>query len=200
MNNMKIKFLLSILLLTSITAFCKTWTVVNSGSTFNLATITITEGDSVIFVLAGSHNAREVSQATWNIPGSTALSGGFEISFGGGTVLPAKLTVGTHYYVCANHFGSGMKGQIIVQSAVGIVENASANISVYPNPANDLVTVKTGRNLLGSSYFMYDLTGRQVFSGKIMNENTSFDISQLQSGVYFLQITNAKQTFKVIKN
>jgi plastocyanin len=197
---MKLK--LTLLLLTiSIAAFCKTWTVINSGASFSLSTITIEEGDSVLFVLQNSHDAREVSQATWNNNASTALLGGFQTPTAGGLVLPAKLGVGTHYYVCTPHAGVGMKGQIIVQAATGLLENASYSLSVYPNPAADLVVMKANKYAMGSAYAMYDLTGRQVVAGKIMNESTGIDISQLQSGLYFLQVgTNAKQTFKVVKD
>ena len=196
---MKIKITL-LLLAVSLSAFCKTWTIVNSGFTFSPSTLTITEGDSVLFVLASPHEAREVSQGTWNNNQATALSGGFQTPTTGGLVLPAKLTVGTHYYVCTPHASVPMKGQILVQAAVSTIENAVSGVSVYPNPVNDVMTVKTNKNHVGSSYFMYDLTGRQVLSGKFVNETTGIDISHLKAGVYFLQTgTEAKQTFKVIK-
>ncbi|MCX6181596.1 MAG: T9SS type A sorting domain-containing protein [Bacteroidetes bacterium] len=197
---MKIKITL-LLLTVSLSAFCKVWTVVNSGLTFSPNTLTIAEGDSVNFVLANSHTALEVSQATWNNNNNTALLNGFGTNFGGGMILPAKLTIGTHYYVCEPHAGSVMKGQIIVQSAVGVLENAVSNVSIYPNPAGDFISVRVGKGLLGSSYTMFDLTGRQVLSSKLVNETTGVDLSQLKDGVYFLQIgTEGKQTFKVIKN
>lgn len=101
----------------STAAFCTTWTVVNSGFAFSPATLTITDGDIVQFTLASNHNAREVSQTTWNANGNTALSGGFQTAFSGGTVTAAQLTVGTHYYVCSPHAGGGMKATIIVQAA-----------------------------------------------------------------------------------
>src|ERR1035437_6539811 len=105
-------------------ALCNTVTIVNSGSTFSPATVTITVGDTVKFTLASIHDAVEVSQATWNANGTTALSGGFSTPFGGGLVLPAQLTVGTHWYVCSPHAASmHMKGVIIVKNAAGIQEN-----------------------------------------------------------------------------
>lgn len=114
---MKNKILLSILLLsTSLTGFCTIWTVTNTANTFTPATITITVGDTVNFVITTAHNAIEVSQATYNANGNTALSGGFQTAFGGGMVLPAQLGVGTHYYVCTPHASMGMKGTIIVQN------------------------------------------------------------------------------------
>jgi plastocyanin len=136
---MKNKILLSLLLLSiSLTGFCTVWTVNNSGNTFTPATITINFGDTVNFVIAVSHDAREVSQTTWNASGNTALAGGFQTPFGGGMVLPAQLGVGTHYYVCTPHASLGMKAIIIVQSCpIPATPNAiSGNITVCSASSN----------------------------------------------------------------
>jgi plastocyanin len=197
------KIVISLLLVSLGTAvFCSTWTITNSGFTFNPASITINVGDDVSFVLESMHNAVEVSQTTWNSNGNTPLSGGFSVTFGGGLVLPAQLTVGTHWYVCSPHASLGMKGIIIVNTATGINENQSRiNISVYPNPACDFITVKTNFDLSGSPYFITDQAGRQVLSGKLNSEVTFIKISQFKKGIYLLQVAEQKKrSFKVIKN
>ncbi len=91
-------------------------TVTVSGLTFSPATLTITEGDTVVFILSALHSALEVSQSTWDANGATPLGGGFSVPFGGGEAVPVG--TGTHYYVCTNHVISGMKGRIIVNPAV----------------------------------------------------------------------------------
>jgi plastocyanin len=58
-----------------------THTILNSGFSFSPSTLTINLGDTVKFVLASIHNAREVSQTTWNANGTTS-NGGFETPFG----------------------------------------------------------------------------------------------------------------------
>ncbi|MFZ4413749.1 MAG: plastocyanin/azurin family copper-binding protein, partial [Bacteroidales bacterium] len=114
---MKTKIILSFFLLfTSLSAFCTIWTVGNAGTSFTPNTITINPGDTVNFILDPSHNALEVSQSTWNIDDNTPLPGGFLTPYGGGLVLPAQLSIGTHYYVCEPHASMGMKAVIIVQS------------------------------------------------------------------------------------
>ena len=120
---------------------------------------------SMNFTLAASHNVVEVSQSTWNANDNTALPGGFQTPFGGGLVLPAKLGTGTHYYVCSPHASLGIKGIIIVQDNSGIADNKlQAGISVYPNPANNLMTIKAANDLVGSQYLISDQTGRQVLN------------------------------------
>lgn len=113
---MKNRILLTLLFLSiSLTGFSTVWTVTNSGNSFSPPNITATVGDTIIFNLANIHNVIEVNQSTWNANGNTALSGGFQAPYGGGTVFTATLSVGTLYYVCSPHAAMGMKGTIIVQ-------------------------------------------------------------------------------------
>lgn len=114
---MKTKISLSLLLLSAgLTGFSTTVIVTNQSNSFSPNSVTITLGDSVKFLIASAHDAREVSLTTWSTNGNTALSGGFQTPFGGGLVLPAQLTVGTHYFVCTPHASMGMKGVITVQA------------------------------------------------------------------------------------
>jgi plastocyanin len=199
---MKKLFLSLLIFLPATIGFSASWVITNSGFTFSPATITITIGDDVTFSLDGSHNAIEVSQSTWNANGNTALPGGFQTSFGGGSVLVSQLTVGTHYYVCSPHASSGMKGVIIVQSTTDIEEiQTNTNLSVYPNPSNSIITIKSSNNIIGSQYCIMDQKGRSFFKDKLPNETTSIDISQLTPGIYLLQVVGQRiQSIKIIKN
>ena len=78
---------------------------------------------------------------------------------------------------------------------------SKSNISVYPNPAKNVINVKTAdTKLLGMAYSIYDNAGKVVLSGKITSENTSIELGNLAAGIYMLSIAdNMKQTFKVIK-
>jgi plastocyanin len=102
--------LLFVLLLCG-TASAATHTIVDSGTSFSPSTLNINVGDTVVFSLSTMHNAVEVSQTTWNNNGNTS-NGGFNLPFGGGTVIFP--VAGTYYYVCAPHASAGMKGIINV--------------------------------------------------------------------------------------
>jgi hypothetical protein len=84
---------------------------------------------------------------------------------------------------------------------VGINESNRLNVfSVYPNPANNQITVKTDAKFLGSVYIVYDNTGKLVLTGKITSENTVIELGNLSAGIYLLSAgENSKQIFKVIK-
>jgi hypothetical protein len=133
----------------------------------------------------------EVSQTTWNANGTTALSGGFSEPFGGGLVLPANLTVGTHYYVCTNHVSMGMKGTIIVQNPNGIAENKNlTTISVYPNPSNGKFQFELSgwESAKKSNLEIYNMLGEKIYQSEITNPNSEIDLSNQKSGIYFMEI------------
>jgi len=199
---MKKIYLSLLLFFAAATGFSTTWIITNSGFSFSPATITITIGDDVDFNLGPEHNAVEVSQSTWNANGNTALAGGFQTPFGGGSVLTSQLGVGTHYYVCSPHASMGMKGVIIVQSTTDIAKNQlQPKLLVYPNPSNSIITIKGSNNIIGFQYFITDQTGRQVFKDILSDEANPIDISQLNPGIYLIQIVGQRrQSVKLIKN
>jgi plastocyanin len=193
---------IAVLLIVTLTGFSAKKEVTNVGFAFSPATLTIEPGDNVSFVLEAMHNAVEVSKATWDANGTTPLAGGFSVAFGGGEVLPAQLPNGTHWYVCTTHAAIGMKGIIIVGTPTGIEDNpALKDISIFPNPATDFITVKAGSNLLGNQYSITDQHGKQMVGGKIDSEAITVNISKFSEGIYFFILEGQnKRSFKVIKN
>ena len=194
--------LISLVLVLSATgAFCTSWTITNSGNTFTPSIITITVGDDVTFALASIHNAVEVNQATWNANGNTKLAGGFETAFGGGQVQSSQLGVGTHYYVCSPHASLGMKGTIVVQNVTGIEESTSPyDFSIFPNPSSISVTIKADEIGISSEYYIADLTGKKVASGKLGDQITTIDLRHLTRGIYMVGMVNQRvRPVKLIK-
>jgi len=185
-------------------AFSTTVTITNSMYTFTPGTITIHVGDTVKFQIETMHNVVEVSHATWNANGNTPLPG-FSLDFGGGTVT--GLTVGTHYYVCAAHASSGMKGEIIVTGTTGIdnITPDNVKLSIYPNPTTGIFTVQLqgSENLINNepSMAIYNLRGERIYSLPIVQGQTQIDISMMPTGTYFVIINNNTKEYaeKVVK-
>lgn len=73
-------------------------------------------------------------------------------------------------------------------------------ISVYPNPAQNNIILKTDVNLLGEHFTIADKTGRVVRYGKLSDENTTIELDDLSGGFYILSVGgNMRQVFKIIK-
>lgn len=191
------KMLLFFLLFTmGIASFGKTWIITNSGFTFTPSTLTITVGDSVNFSITSIHIVQEVSQSTWNANNITPLSGGFSTPFGGGLVLPAKLTVGTHYYVCTEHVAAtGMKGTIVVQNRTDINSNKTDNnILIYPNPTNSIIHFNLNISEPQQALLnIFNMAGQKFMEYQVQNGENSIDLRSLSDGVYYLIITSNKK-------
>jgi hypothetical protein len=71
------------------------------------------------------------------------------------------------------------------------------DISIYPNPTSDIVYIDGNYTQL--KVVVYDILGKQVINKSITN---SIDISQLEKGVYILQLSDGAKltTQRIIKN
>jgi hypothetical protein len=120
------------------------------------------------------------------------------------------------YCPLVNRFTQGQKDRIRATAIVapraslltsagcgplGINESSSSNMfSVFPNPAQSVINIKTNINLIGSFYVIYDNIGKIIFKGKITSEDTTIELGNLSAGIYLFSVgENLKQTFKVIK-
>jgi len=79
-------------------------------------------------------------------------------------------------------------------STASVEDQNQLDISIYPNPTSDIVFIDGNYSQL--KVVIYDILGKQVMKESITN---SIDISQLEKGVYILQLSDgAKVTTKRI--
>ena len=74
-------------------------------------------------------------------------------------------------------------------------------ITLFPNPTTDRVYLKSSSiNLQNIKYSVYDLTGKMVAYGDLVND--SIDFSNFSSGPYILKVTEGKlvQHWKILKH
>ncbi len=76
-----------------------------------------------------------------------------------------------------------------------ITEVVSQSISVYPNPASDLLTVSVPARLMGQLIVVSDMTGREVMRLKMGYEKTMLDCGSLSCGLYQLKVADTVVTF-----
>ncbi|MDD3875824.1 MAG: T9SS type A sorting domain-containing protein [Bacteroidales bacterium] len=73
---------------------------------------------------------------------------------------------------------------------VSIFDNLSnQNITIYPNPANDILNIDFNNDIIFSELSVFDLFGRKIINNEIdsNNKNLKIDVSGLNSGVYFIE-------------
>ena len=71
---------------------------------------------------------------------------------------------------------------------LGLDEEATANLSVYPNPSTDVVTIES--NVTEGSIQIIDLTGKVVANQTVNGVATSFNTAALTNGMYTVILTN----------
>jgi hypothetical protein len=121
----------------------------------------------------------------------------------GTTFTSSTLTGSTTYFFhvrtdCGNgNFSTWTTVSFTTLSTAGIEEQEALNLIAYPNPTNGLVTI-SGQTT--GTIILTNLKGQQLMTIDLQQQAT-LDVSQLQSGLYFLKYSNGNQTalIKLIK-
>ena len=104
--------------------------------------------------------------------------------------------VGTSYYKvtayyadedCESEYGlaEGSTDDFVMVEITSINENISGNVEVYPNPLKDKVNVKAEQM---KSLTIVNMTGQVVMRQDVDADQTVLDLSELNSGLYILNI------------
>ncbi|MCF8357922.1 MAG: T9SS type A sorting domain-containing protein [Prolixibacteraceae bacterium] len=83
------------------------------------------------------------------------------------------------------------------------VAGIDLDISAFPNPTSNNLTLTVASGFRGLSYQLYDMQGKTLQNRVIGENNTSIDLTGYAPAIYFLRVrneTNEIKTFKIIKN
>ena len=89
----------------------------------------------------------------------------------------------------------------ITSTSLGLEDvNTSSNFTYFPNPVNNVLTIKAQASI--DSITVYNMLGQTVVRSTPNANNSAVDMSELQSGAYFVQVSinNSIETVRVIKN
>ena len=97
----------------------------------------------------------------------------------------------------SNETGSGCVNAMLALEEIedykditGIEDNFANNVSIYPNPAKDRLYIETETEI--EDIVVFDIYGRRQQTTVNGQQTLSIDISNLNSGVYFVKITTAE--------
>ncbi|WP_432671859.1 T9SS type A sorting domain-containing protein [Flavobacterium sp. SM2513] len=108
------------------------------------------------------------------------------------------------YYFSFNVYSPANASSVFLDDIV-IQENLSTNtndynqLSFYPNPVTDYLTISSNNNI--TSIVLYNLLGQKVTTNNIEGHEVKIDMSALSAGTYIAKITanSSIKTVKVIK-
>ena len=87
--------------------------------------------------------------------------------------IPAKSKYGNEYFVK------------VYYSPAGVDENEIQNVEIYPNPVNDVLTVKA-ENM--SEVTVYNSIGQKVLSKTVDSQEVSINLDDFEAGIYLVKI------------
>ena len=85
---------------------------------------------------------------------------------------------------------------VSITGGTGVEESESNSLAVYPNPAREQVSFTLDRDAQVS---VFDMTGRMVNQMNMAAGNAQLGVSELESGVYFVNFRFANGTTAVAK-
>lgn len=178
-----------------------THTLTNSStgcdSTITLNLTMITEIDNTVSVTGGMLQANQTG-ATYQwlncdngnspVTGVTSSRTFYPSSNGNYAV---KITAGT----CTETSAC----TLMSNAGLGLNETKPNPFTLFPNPATSNITIQFQNEIQDDLVTIYSISGQKVLQEKIMAENNQFHVntSNLQSGIYFVEIGNARMKFVV---
>lgn len=85
---------------------------------------------------------------------------------------------------------------------VGTAEHSALEplFSIFPNPAKNSLTLEAEKNSVGT-VTIFNLTGQEVHSEKMIGQRSTLDLSELKAGIYLLQLVSGDkvEVKKIIK-
>ena len=150
---------------------------------------------AIIFTFLSINNF--FSQDSFNSSGTNIVSSSGSVSNSIGQLF---------YNTIVSNDGQVSAGvqQTYTVTNVGLNTNTLNNISVYPNPVSNNLTLTISNSIDNFGYNLYDFQGKLIIDGIILSEETTVSTSNLSVGTYFINVYNNQnqksQTFKIIKN
>ncbi len=127
--------------------------------------------------------------ATYTNSGGCKDSKTFTITVTGGTSM-------------ASSFASKVSDLMVNVPNPTIVDKNNANIVVYPNPVDKIVSLKLPSEMIGGKITMVNSNGFILHKGNVTTIDYVIDMSSLPTGLYFINISNNAKSLsaKVLKN
>ncbi|WP_415375608.1 T9SS type A sorting domain-containing protein [Patiriisocius sp. Uisw_017] len=108
-------------------------------------------------------------------------NGGFELKDANDVII----------YAFNDNFGSGVTLPFDSNGVLEIEDNRFNTITIYPNPATDIVNIKNAEN---SAIEVYNMLGQLVITKNNISADAQMNVSSLVTGTYFVKISNGNVT------
>ena len=167
--------------ITNLPAGTYTVTVTDGNNCSWNSNVTIVESTPIAVSGIVSNNSIDIT-VSGGTPGYTFLW-----SNGAITEDLSNLSSGTYSVIVSDANGCTSTESFTVDN-VGLEQQHSIELQVFPNPAQEMVTILNSSAGIGNTYRISDCYGRNVAEGKLQTAETTFSIQALANGIYHLQL------------
>jgi hypothetical protein len=112
---------------------------------------------------------------------------------------PTGVLVDSYGNIYIADFGNDRIRYIRNMLSIDNADFLERNITVFPNPANDKLTVLNAKE---TELVIYDIVGREVYRKHLVSDKGQLNISSFLSGIYIVQLSDqngGKRNFRVVK-
>ena len=152
----------------------------------------ICSGESMIFTASGN------GTPTWYA--NTTLT---QTLAAGSSYTTAALSPGTYTFFvdyknpsCASPLASIV---LTVEACTFVQENEKEQTRLYPNPSKDVFIVQCNSYGPATELKIKDVSGKEIYSGSLMEQENKIVLSEFPAGIYFLQIFKSSVPVEIIK-
>ncbi len=92
----------------------------------------------------------------------------------------------------------GISGEVKLNTGITQATTSTIEMSVYPNPAKDILYIQTPNNTNIFTVSVFDLQGKEVARKNIKGNLNTLDLQSFSKGVYMLQLYN-NEILKTVK-
>lgn len=176
----------------------------NDGSTLDITVnFTLVQLYTLSFAVVGGNGSISADDGTNTLTSPADVANGTEITFTASPnsnyqvkewIVNASPIVGntTETYILT--VDQNISVSVEFEPSVGVNNELSSTISVYPNPATNYLTIKNLDN--ETNFTITNITGQLIKSG--ITINNSIVISDLPEGIYNLSIEQSNTTIKIV--
>ncbi|WP_306641135.1 T9SS type A sorting domain-containing protein [Sanyastnella coralliicola] len=163
-----------------------------------MVTYSVGGATDVIEASIVTYDYQETAESTyaWEIEGGTVDSGQGSASVQVLWGEPGNGIVRVIETDATGCIGEAVEIQITIDPDLNVLETDQLNMILFPNPANDVVTIQVPENLKNMPFEIVNVVGQQVLNlGNLQRQQEQIDVNMLATGVYFVKATNANGHF-----
>ena len=127
-----------------------------------------------------------------------------------GTGGSASFSLGQTFYTAVDDGSTSVWAGVQQPYEISIISGVeghagiSLDLSVYPNPSVNILTLSIGGYNNEEMFFhLYDIKGRLLQQARIVNDKTTINVEERPAAAYLLRVsdnTTDLKTFKIIKH